>query len=417
MTYTVVRDIILYARWEYIEPGKPTRPVFKHERVFEWYKDAPYSVQTVGTLSSVSEGEVRFDIKAVRDNLGNNMKYDEWFEIVKDKIMTTSSYEADYDLVDTSQQRFDITVTATSIDEGIVSNPADLSVNISPWNDNPFEPKDDTASVRKGEKVVLDVLLNDDRDLDLPKDKNIRKVIGLTLDNLIPIVQRYGKERPDVILHPSTIKTLAGASVWVEWDKIIYDASSLNEDIKTGYEDVFYYTALDTAEYVDHNGDSYETDIWVKSVKVVVKLTVPVEINQSLKISPQPLNLSKNGKAHEPQRIDDGMASYYKIPQGTKGTAIIFELKGADMPDGPLVKKDAVKIFDKVGNLVNKIDMKFDYDNGKSKKVAGVAVWDGKNSKSRVVGAGLYKVVVEVEADFGNGKQKYSASSNAGIKY
>jgi uncharacterized protein (UPF0212 family) len=92
---------------------------------------------------------------------------------------------------------------------------------------------------------------------------------------------------------------------------------------------------------------------------------------------------------------------YYKIhPNNNKGIAIVVEA------DGPVsdtsAQRGLVKIIDQTGNIVNEVEMRFvQIEKGDRKgNVVGVAVWDGKNTANRTVGASTYLALVEVEIQY-----------------
>ncbi|MDR0304586.1 MAG: InlB B-repeat-containing protein [Chitinispirillales bacterium] len=407
-TYTITGNVTMYARWDEIIIPQPGTPTLTQVRLIEWY-DYQSNPQVAGTLSADDDNATFEYLGAFEAESG--VSHDDWFKLTDfRKISTTAQYHADYE--NKNQQRFRITVKASL---GEKSETRDLDLYISPWNDNAFEPKDYSASVKSPELHII--TLETPADADLPSNQNEYKILGLTKNASDAISQAQRLKPTDTRpVRVESIRTLSGAEVSLYGKEIAYKPTNLYDDVKTGAIDRFWVTLLDTARYIDHAGVTYETDIWLKSVEVNITLTVPVNIQKSLKIYPNPLTLPKGGKGQVEEQLKFDMATYYKISPATKGSIIVLDLKGAILPDEqPFVKRNVVKIFDKVGNLISEMDMKFDYDSGKN--VAGICIWDGKNSNGRTVGVGSYKVIVDVEADFGNGKQKYSDHSTIGVKY
>ncbi|MDR0304340.1 MAG: hypothetical protein LBH98_06185 [Chitinispirillales bacterium] len=250
-------------------------PQFTQERVIEYYQGNIY--KKVGTLSVGNDpcNTVSFEYLSAQDLSGKDIS--DWFSLaynncgsscVVNEIMTTGEYRADYENV--NQQK--VKIKAIAINKNIKSDPVEFIIDISPWNDNPFRPQDDLESVEEGDFVMIDVLGNDKIDDDLPKAANRQKIIGLTTDNRIPLTQKNANPDRD-----QSITTALGAIVTIENGMVKYDISHITDRI-AAFQDVFYYTALDTAEYKDHKGESYETDVWVKSVKVTIYIDADIPI-------------------------------------------------------------------------------------------------------------------------------------------
>jgi hypothetical protein len=116
-----------------------------------------------------------------------------------------------------------------------------------------------------------------------------------------------------------------------------------------------------------------------------------------LYIVPQPLQLTGKSSGYEPKLLHEGLLDYYGIKKADKGVAIILEAKGPMTDMG--AQKGTVKIIDQIGNLVaGNIEMEFNPT--RTGTVAGVAVWNAKNTKGRTVSAATYLAIVEVEVKF-----------------
>ncbi|MCL1946648.1 MAG: hypothetical protein FWF51_05780 [Chitinivibrionia bacterium] len=262
---------------------------FIQNRVMEFYDFVAQKSQEVGELK-VEDGDIyignlnnpeadnkymcymrhfdiSFEITEIFDKAGNNIALN-CFEIDKGKIKTTENYKIDYENPDEQEIRFKVKTIARRKGNGEIENSdTTIVVRISPWNDNKFSPQEDREYFNKYEKIcIIDVLQNDIHDIDCPKEANRHLLIGLTNRELISDVALNADGVLSDILQAQEITTDIGAKATIENGKIKYDVSSLNIEKLPTSTDVFYYTALDTALY------GYDTDAWVKSVKVTVNI-------------------------------------------------------------------------------------------------------------------------------------------------
>lgn len=269
------------------DPDKPHKPTLNQsERVVEKYDGL--AVQKVGTLQT-NKPEYTFELT---DNASG------WFELKNDnEIWTTGAYNANYDAPENQQE---VIIKAIAHGTGTVSDTAEIKVQISPWNDNAFTPNDDVMAFDFADgDILLNVLENDNFDDDLPKNLNKQKLIGLTQTEIYSTsaLVSVGESRGDV--GTQTITTTYGKAT-IENGQIRYEVTDFNAPKCS--EDVFYYTALDTAEYKDHNGNTYETDVFIKSVKVTIT-------NQSL---PMPLDSTFFYDANGDGNIDEIIIPFSK---------------------------------------------------------------------------------------------------------
>ena len=365
-----------------ITPWAQTFSFEQTGRIIEYFDGGQNSGQVAGTLLRAR-------------SVITNQQFPGWFAIDgNNRIVTTDAYRADYEL---GQNKINISVKNDCIDKDTT-----ITIAISPWNDNPFDPQEDFAvvDIDKGNVIMIDVLANDNHDKDLPQSANRQKIIGLTLGEEISPARRIpvGEPRP---VHSRSIITSLNAVVTIRNDSIMYDISG-NGNINGGERDVFYYTALDTAIYTDHLGNSYQTDVWVKSVRVTVDIR---RKKFDFYVFPQPLNLSNNNL----NRFDGFVDCYNTNDVRNKnGVTIIFEAKGSPITNLS-EQKGSVMIFDQLGNLVReRIEMEFiniicgDEKDG----VVGVAVWDAKNRNKRTVAPGAYMALVEVDVTFDDGHRE-----------
>ena len=239
------------------DPDKPAQPTFTQERLIEHYGQP---AQTFGTLSA--ENANRFRITVNHNN---------WFTEVDNgrRLATSNSYAANFDAGDSI-----VRITVVSInDNNMESDPKEIEIRISPWNDNPFEPLPDFMAFDFTDgSVLINVLANDGNDADMPAEANRQRIIGLTRTERFPNVvrNRAGFTANDVA---QTIATTFGRAD-IENGQIRYSLTNLGAPVCA--EDVFYYTVLDTAEY------GYPTDTWAKSVRVtVVNLSVPMPLDSA----------------------------------------------------------------------------------------------------------------------------------------
>ena len=365
-----------------ITPWAQTFSFEQTGRIIEYFDGGQNSGQVAGTLLRAR-------------SVITNQQFPGWFAIDgNNRIVTTDAYRADYEL---GQNKINISVKNDCIDKDTT-----ITIAISPWNDNPFDPQEDFAvvDIDRGNVIMIDVLANDNHDKDLPQSANRQKIIGLTLGEEISPARRIpvGEPRP---VHSRSIITSLNAVVTIRNDSIMYDISG-NGNINGGERDVFYYTALDTAIYTDHLGNSYQTDVWVKSVRVTVDIR---RKKFDFYVFPQPLNLSNNNL----NRFDGFVDCYNTNDVRNKnGVTIIFEAKGSPITNLS-EQKGGVMIFDQLGNLVReRIEMEFiniicgDEKDG----VVGVAVWDAKNRNKRTVAPGAYMALVEVDVTFDDGHRE-----------
>ncbi|MDR0304226.1 MAG: hypothetical protein LBH98_05580 [Chitinispirillales bacterium] len=254
------------------------RPMFnfvqKLDGIIEYHNNGAGTLkasqgQVVATLSA-SES-VEYEISGVNK---------EWFEIVEGELRTSEKYRANYD---SPEQNRTATVTVTAINNAYAtaglecfakSEPVDITVNILPWNDNPFElaPNNDVRVLLDISTGIRNILINVGWllnltyfiDLDLTIDGNIQKILGLTNENLLPNAKFNTSDALTNELKAQQIQTEFG-EVTIEDGQVRY---KIREDKIANLTDVnideFYYTALDTAVY------GYPTDTWVMSVKVTV---------------------------------------------------------------------------------------------------------------------------------------------------
>ncbi|MCL1947331.1 MAG: hypothetical protein FWF51_09335 [Chitinivibrionia bacterium] len=119
-------------------------------------------------------------------------------------------------------------------------------------------------------------------------------------------------------------------------------------------------------------------------------------------IVPQPLTMMGNG----PKDLDKNLLKYYGLENESemqKGVAIVVEAKGP-LKEG--ANSGYIKIIDQTGNAVTeKIAFKF-HTNKEEGKVVGAAVWNGKNTAGRTVGASTYLALYEISIVFYDGKNE-----------
>ena len=253
-------------------------PIFVQNRVIEFYDWARQGSQEVATLN-LSKGDScyyyasGFEIVEIFDGAQNGIDSD-WFEIADGKIRTTKNYRADYENSDEQKINFKVKTVVRKDSVIIESVDTTVAVRISPWNDNKFEPKEDSELFNEKDRVlIIDVLRNDNADADLPSVNSERLLYGLTKRELIgEVTLNTGGLLTDVHRAREITSDITGAKITIENGKVKYDVSHINIGSLPATEDVFYYTALDTARYRDHENNSYDTDTWVKSVKVSVSI-------------------------------------------------------------------------------------------------------------------------------------------------
>jgi hypothetical protein len=256
-----------------VEP--PAAPVFVPDgRVIEHLADFTSGPtihpgnanQIAGSFDAVSG--ISYEI--VENYNGGSGDY--WFRIDGNNIVTTDAYRANYDEGLTS---IPLRVKAVRDALSCLETTGDITIAINPWNDNPFVVQEYIANVDEGGFVDMNVFEGRVSDADFPQDANRQRVIGLSTINVLPEAER-GVSTGMI----SEITTALGARVTVyHGTPIRYDISHL--DNITAFTDEFYYFALDTAEYRDHNNIPYETDVWVKTVKVTVYISgnAPIATN------------------------------------------------------------------------------------------------------------------------------------------
>ncbi len=207
----------------------PKNLAFTAQRTIEHYVGIP--VQTVGTFSAVDEqnNPITYQVSSIKD--AGNTARDAWFEIQPgtNKLVTTSSYRADYETA--TQQSF--TATATATDGTLTGAPLPISFSISPWNDNKLQVKPDAQTVNEGASATIDVLANDTPDADL--GTNLKKIIGVSKDSVVSTTLSYVSVR--------------GATVATNGTQCTYNDGTTPAATEVPFSEVFYYTVRDTADY------------------------------------------------------------------------------------------------------------------------------------------------------------------------
>jgi hypothetical protein len=152
--------------------------------------------------------------------------------------------------------------------------------------------------------------------------------------------------------------------------------------------------------YIEDNSGNVQ-DLTVRA-PLELKNKYPSELD--LYVVPQPLYMIKVGdKRYEAKLLDKKLMEYYNIPESkNKGVALVLEAKGPLSTD--LSKHQGfIKVIDQTGNgVTEEIPMVFTTiaDGERQGNVVGVAVWDGKNTSGRNVGASTYLALVQVEVQF-----------------
>ncbi|MCL2845725.1 MAG: hypothetical protein FWE23_09820 [Chitinivibrionia bacterium] len=261
-------------------------PTFTQNRVIEFFDWTRQGAQSVGRLIPQENSpchESRLEILSIRDVVGVDVR--DWFTITDDYHITTNeNFRADFE----NLNHREITFSAKTIDKGveepeIESEIAEFIVKISPWNDHPFDIPDYFTNVAEGRFVNINVLQNYS-DPDLPSSLNRQRIIGLSRERIIsdPVLNignAFGN------LGGQQITTALGANVEIIGDgaRVRYDLSGVEG--LTEFVDTFFVIALDTALYSDHVGVQYETDSWIRSVKITVNIaptTFPPTVSENL---------------------------------------------------------------------------------------------------------------------------------------
>jgi hypothetical protein len=156
------------------------------------------------------------------------------------------------------------------------------------------------------------------------------------------------------------------------------------------------------------------------TTKTLLDASFNYRLGINLLVYPQPLVLDKDdNNVIRTKNIDTRMYEFYNLESigiaKDAGVAFIIEATS------PLSIDDAHRgkahVLDNVGNVVSE-ELPFQFVVKQNGNLAGVAIWDAKNRKGRIVGRGAYLVAVEAFLIFGdNDKRTKQIVKTVGVRY
>ncbi|MCL1946650.1 MAG: hypothetical protein FWF51_05790 [Chitinivibrionia bacterium] len=193
--------------------------------------------------------------------------------------------------------------------------------------------------------------------------------------------------------------------------------STNNPTAKAGSDSILVYSGIDPKNIKGTvyplNGDSLQIvasgvisdgeNVQDKSVFAPLELSSSYDKNVEVLIVPQPLVLMSDG----PKGLDPNLLNYYGIKGDDmkRGVAVIVEAKG------PISKiEGSMKVIDQTGNAVIE-NINFTPVTVGEGRLVAYAIWNGKNTAGRTVGASTYLALVEGNVVFDEGGGKGNTES------